>query len=119
MDRLVRAMKVCGVAVLLAVSLLSAGHPALSQSDSVSFLSTPLAAMLSDDHSLAAVLKNSEGKVLLYYAPEHGTGSQTPVLDVWAAPALSALTVDELLTGAAPAQTALSTLEGTHRIGGN
>lgn len=125
MDRLIRGMKGCGVAVLLAVSLLSAGHPVLSPTDSVSFLSTrPATMQLSEESGLAAVLQHSEGRALLFYAPESEANGQTSHLGVWAAPAgpaVSAVTVQELLAGNAPTppHTAVLALDVTQQIGGN
>ncbi len=125
MDRLIRGMKGCGVAVLLAVSLLSAGHPVLSPTDSVLFLSTrPATMQMSDENGLAAALQHSEGRALLFYGPESGTDGQTGHLGIWAAPArpaMSAVTVQELLAGNAPApsHTAVLALEVTQQIGGN
>jgi hypothetical protein len=117
MDRWIRRIKVCGVAVLLVVSLLSAGHPAISHTDSVPFLLTQPATMqLNDQGGVADALQTGEGRDLMFYAPGNGTDGQTSHLGVWVTPGRSSsstMTIEEWLAGAAPAQpqTALLAME--------
>jgi hypothetical protein len=71
---------------------------------------------LKDQSGVADALQTSEGRALLFYAPDNGVDGQATRLGVWVTPTVpssSTVTVEEWLAGAAPAQpqTALLAME--------
>lgn len=97
-----RWLKVCGVAVFLAVSLFPAGRPALLTSDSVPMSDVPPAERLSG--VVETLQRNSSADTLWLYISYDGMGAQANITESGALPGrhpAEATSLEEWLAGSA------------------